>query len=116
MAVTTPPRPHDPVPADFVPGDPVEHPDLEALIKEARRRARRRRVVGGAAAATIAGLAAVAALSLATSRQDQEPELDSPAGARSVDVSETGRRWVEEAVWYDLDGLHHGNRVVETAV
>lgn len=120
MAVTTSPPPRDLVrrdlvPAGFVPRDLVEHPDPEALIKEARRRARRRRMVNGAAAATMVGVAAVTALNLATPPQDQEPGVDTLAGAPSVGVIVPGP-WVDGAVWYDLDGLHHGNRVVQTAV
>jgi hypothetical protein len=121
MAGTTSPRPRDhapsdPVSADFVPREPVEHPDPEALIKEARRRARRRRMVIGAAAATILAVAAIAALNLAAPRQVQEPGLDTLAGAPPTVEVEAGRGWVDGAVWYDNDGLHLGNRVVETAV
>ena len=63
MTVTAPPRPprrRDPVERDdFVqPRDPVEHPDPEALIEEARQRTRRRRRAYAAAAAALALLGA----------------------------------------------------------
>lgn len=116
MPVTTAPTSPDPVPTHSVRRDPVDHPDPEALIKEARRRARRRRVIGGAAVATMVGGAAATALSLATTPQDPERGLDNAAGAPSVGVIEAGPGWVNGAVWYDLDGLHHGDEVVRTAV
>lgn len=116
MAVATSPRPRDAVPSAFVTRDPVECSEPEALIKEARRRARRRRVVVGAVTATIVGIAAVAASSLASPPQDQAPALAGPARAPAVGAIEAERGWVDGAVFYDLDGLHHGERVVETAV
>lgn len=117
MTVATPPRP-----PDLVPRDPVQRPDPEALIKEARRRARRRRTVFGAAAATVVAVAGIATFNLAGLRDGQEPGIDSPAGAPSVGVIESGQGWVDGAVWFRKDGwhgegkLHHGNEVVKTAV
>jgi hypothetical protein len=121
MSVATPPRPPDlvprhPVHVDFVTGDPVQRPDPEALIREARRRARRRRVVNGAGAAAVVAVVGIVALSLASPPPVQEPGLDSPVAVPSVGVIESEQGWVDGAVWYGNDGLHHGNRVVQTAV
>lgn len=116
MTLTTPPGPRHPDPGNMIPRDQVQHSDPEALIKEARRRARRRRVVRGLAAATMVGVGVLLALNLAAPPQDREPALIRPAGAPSAGVNEPGPGWVDGAVWYDLDGLHRGNRVVQTAV
>jgi len=116
MTLTKPPRPPYRDPANVIPGDPVEYLGPEVLIKEARQRARRRRVVRGGAAAVMLGVAAVLALNLEIRPQNQEPGLLKPAEAPPTTVIKSGPEWFDKAVWYDLDGLHRGNRVVQTAV
>lgn len=116
MLVTASPTSHSPVPSDWVPRGPLERPDPEALIKEARRRARRRRAAYGVAMATMLGVAAVIALRPSTTPPDGGPGPVSAAGAPSAVVIGSGPGWVDGATWYDLAGLHYGSRVVQTQV
>jgi hypothetical protein len=114
MTVTTPPPTRGAIAA---PGrDPVEHPEPEALFREARQRARRRRMVSAGAAATMVAVAVAAALVLAAPPQVQQRGLGTSAEAPSGPGPGPRQGGLDEAVWYDGNGLHLGDRVVETAV